>query len=175
MHELLTGVSLEASRDEHQVYCEDNEAVKVEMPHIKTLKFCDGQNQFKVPFVMYYDLEALLPRTGEKGPNDLKNPYTIRVNKHVPCGWTVRSRFAYGEVKDPEVSYGGKDCIKTLCEHFTSEASRLYHMFPEKPMDPLTVKELIEYKRSTKCHICFKKFSSKDPKGKRSLALHRTL
>ena len=36
-----------------------------------------------------------------------------------------------------------------------SLASCLYHMFPEKPMDPLTVKELIEYKRSTKCHICF--------------------
>ena len=59
----LQGFSLEASRDEHQVYRKDNEAVKVEMPRIKTLKFCDGQNQFKVPFVTYYDLDALLPHT----------------------------------------------------------------------------------------------------------------
>ena len=115
----LQGFSLEASRDEHRVYCEDNEAVKIEMPCIKTLKFCDGQNQFKVPFVMYYNLEALLPRTGEKAPNDLNNPYIIIVNKHVPCGWTVRSKFAYGEVKDPEVSYRGENCIETLCEHLS--------------------------------------------------------
>ena len=136
----LQGFSLEASLDEHRVYCKDNEAVKVEMPRIETLKFCDGQNQFKVPFVMYYDLEALLPHTEERAPNDLRNPYTIRVSKHVPCGWTVRSKFAYGEVADPEVNYRGKDCIKTLCEHLTKEASHLYHMFPEKPMDPLSVK-----------------------------------
>ena len=64
------------------------------MPRIETLKFCDGQNQFKVPFVMYYDLEALLPHTEERAPNDLKNRYTIRVNKHIPYGWSIRSHFA---------------------------------------------------------------------------------
>ena len=82
----LQGFLLETSLDEHRVYCKDNEVVKVEMPSIKTSKFCDGKNQFKVPFVMYYDLEALLPHTEERAPNDLKNPYTTRVNKHVPCG-----------------------------------------------------------------------------------------
>ena len=66
----------------------------------------------------------------------------MRVNKHVPCGWTVRSKFAYGEVADPEASYRGKDCIKTLCEHLTKDVSRLYDMFPEKPMNPLTSKQL---------------------------------
>ena len=134
------------------------------MPCIETLKFCDEQNQYKVPFVMYYDLEALLPHTEERAPNDLKNPYTIRIIKHVPCGWTVRFKFAYGEVADPEVSYRGKDCIKALYEHLTKDASRLYHMFPEKPMDPLSVKEQIAYMKSTRCHICFKKFNSKNPK-----------
>ena len=37
-------------------------------------------------------------------------------------------------------------------------------MFPEKPIDPLTDKEWRRYKHSTKCHICFKDFNSKDPK-----------
>ena len=58
----LQGFSLEKSRDQHQVYCKDNEAVRVEMPcKGKTIEFCDGQNEFKVPFMMYYDLEVLLP------------------------------------------------------------------------------------------------------------------
>ena len=37
-------------------------------------------------------------------------------------------------------------------------------MFPEKPMDPLMDKEWKKYLRSIRCHICFKRFNSKDPK-----------
>ena len=49
----LQGFTQESSRDKHQVYCEDNETVRVEM-HRKgsTVEFYDGQNQFKVPFTM---------------------------------------------------------------------------------------------------------------------------
>ena len=86
----------------------------MEMPRRNILKFCDGQNQFKVPFVMYYDLEVLLPKTGERAPDSPDKPYTIRVNQHVPCGWNVRSKFAYGEVTDPEASNRGANCIETL-------------------------------------------------------------
>ena len=31
-----------------------------------------------------------------------------------------------------------KDCIETFCNYIKGEARRLYHMFPELPMDPLT-------------------------------------
>ena len=42
----LQGFSLEASRDQHRVYCEDNEAIRVGMPRKgKTIEFFDGQNQ----------------------------------------------------------------------------------------------------------------------------------
>ena len=52
----LQGFLLEASQDEHRVYCEDNETVRVEMPREGSMvEFCDGQNQFKVPFIMYAD------------------------------------------------------------------------------------------------------------------------
>ena len=44
----------ELSRDRHRVYCKDNETVRVEMPRKGSkIEFCDGQNQFKVPFIMY--------------------------------------------------------------------------------------------------------------------------
>ena len=86
----LQGFSLEKSRDQHQVYCKDNEAVRVEMLRKgSTIKFCNGQNQFKVPFMMYYDLEVLLPQMKEQTPDVPNEPYTIRVNHHVPCGWNV--------------------------------------------------------------------------------------
>ena len=37
-------------------------------------------------------------------------------------------------------------------------------MFPELPMDRLTKKQWRKYKRSTKCHICYKPFTLGDPK-----------
>ena len=144
----LQGFLLEANRDPHKVYCKDNEAVRVEMPRKgETIEFCDGQNQFKVPFTLYYDVEALLPPLPggvqapmkERAPDNPNEPYAIKVSQHVPCGWNVQSKFTYGDVIDPEKSYRGEDCIKVLCKHLIKEACCLYHMFPEKPMDPLTL------------------------------------
>ena len=37
-------------------------------------------------------------------------------------------------------------------------------MFPELPMGPLTKKQWKKYKRSAKCHICYKPFTPRDPK-----------
>ena len=57
----LQGFHLEESRDKHYEYCKDSEAVRIEIPKEGSfVEFHDGQNQFKVPFVMYADFEALL-------------------------------------------------------------------------------------------------------------------
>ena len=51
----------ELSRDQHYSYCINNEMVRVEMPRKGlTVEFYDGQNQFKVSFMMYADFEVLL-------------------------------------------------------------------------------------------------------------------
>ena len=155
----LQGFMQESSRDEHQVYCEDNESVRVEMPKQgSTIEFKDGQNQFKVPFIMYADFESILEPM-DHGSSDPTKPYTNEVNQHTPSGWCVYSKFAYGEIVTPQRIYRGKDCIETFCNYIKEEAHRLYHMFPEKPMDPLTKKQGKKYKRSTKCHTCYKPFT----------------
>ena len=128
----------ELRRDQHQVCCEDNENVRVEMPRKRsTVEFYDGQNQFRVPFIMYADFESILKpiETNNLYPNQ---PYSQNVNQHVPSGYCVYRKFAYGEVKDPFTIYRGKDCIERFCDYIKLEAHRLYNMFPEKPMDPLT-------------------------------------
>ena len=157
----LQGFMQESSRDQHQVYCED-ESVRVEMPKQgSTIEFKDGQNQFKVRFIMYADFESILEpmdpvELGSPNPNQ---PYTNEVNQHMPSGWCVYSKFFYRDVDNPLRLYRGKDCIETFCNYFKEEAHRLYHMFPEKPMDPLTKKQWKKCKRSTKCHICYKPFT----------------
>ena len=159
------GFTRESSRDQHQVYCEDNESVRVEMPKQgSTVEFKDGHNQFKVRFIMYADFESILETMDPVEPGSPNQAYTNEVNQHTPSGWCVYSKFAYGDVDDPLRTDRGKDCIETFCNYIKGEARRLYHMFPEKPMDPLTEKQWKKHKRSTKCHICYKPFTLRDPK-----------
>ena len=57
----LQGFHSEKSRDNHFEYCKDNEAVRIKMPKEGSfVEFHDGKNQFKVPFIMYADFEAIL-------------------------------------------------------------------------------------------------------------------
>ena len=161
----LQGFTQELSRDQHQAYCEDNESVRVEMPKQgSTVEFKDGQNQFRVPYIMYADFELILEPMDPVEPGSSSQPYTNEVNHHTPSGWCVYSKFAYGDVDNPLRTYRGKDCIETFCNYIKGEAHRLYHMLPELPMDPLTKKQWKKYKRSTKCHICYKPFTLRDPK-----------
>ena len=91
----------ELKRDQHQAYCEDNESIRVEIPCKRsTVEFCDGQNQFKVPFIMYVDLESILEPIESPNP-DPNQPYSQCINQHVSSGWCVYSKFAYSVIKDP--------------------------------------------------------------------------
>ena len=74
------------------------------------------------------------------------------------------SKFAYGKVENPLKLYRGEDCVEVFCDYVENEVKRLYHMFPEKPMKPLTSKQWKKFKRARKCHICFKKFEQDNPK-----------
>ena len=113
----LQGFSLEASRDENRFYCENDETVRVKMPRKGSkIEFCDEQNQFKVPFIMYADFEPILEPI--QGPNPVPTgSYTSEVTKHSPSGWCVYSKFAYREVKDPLKLYRGKVCLEKFCNY----------------------------------------------------------
>ena len=67
--------------------------------------------------------------------------YTEVIDYHIPSGFCVNSEFAYGKVENPIKLYRGKDCIEVFCDYISNEARRLYHMFPEKPMEHLTCEQ----------------------------------
>ena len=154
----LQGFASEESRDEHYIYCRDNEAVRVEMPKRPIVEYCDGQYQRRVPFVIYADFESIL----QGASNDPRISSTRGVNVHTPSGWCVYSKFAYRDVSNPCVQYRGVGCVEKFCEQLISEARRLYESFPQKPMVKLTKSQEKEYDNSKVCHICFKPFEGKD-------------
>ena len=154
----------EISIKNHMTYCLNNKSVKIEMPYKKpVLQFCDGQYQFKVPFMMYADFETLLEPVQGFSSNP-ESSWTIDTCNHIPSGWAVYSKFAHGEVENPLTQYRGPDCVKKFCDHIIEEAIRLHRSFPELPMDPLTPKELERNRKAKNCHICFKTFTIKNRK-----------
>ena len=159
----LQGFNSEASRDKYYEFCNDNETVRIEMPKKGSfVKFNDGQNQFKVPFTIYADFELILKPT--KDEPEPEGSFTKIVNQHIHSGFCFYSKFTYGDVKNPLTIYRGKDCMSKFCELVKKEAKRLYNMFPEKLMKPLTSAEKKEYAKSKTCHICLKPFKSDNPK-----------
>ena len=129
----LQGFGEKRSRDEHLIYCRNNEAVRIEMSKRKPIVwYSDGQYQLKVPFMMYADFESILPIQGASNNPDVSS--TRGVNVHMPSEWCVYSHFSYGNVTNPLTQYRGPDCIRKFCTHIISEAKRLYTSLPEKPM-----------------------------------------
>ena len=124
------------------------------------VEYSKGQHQFKVPFIMYADFESILePIQGVS--NNPSEPSTRGVNSHKLSGWCLHSKFAYGEAKNPTTQYRGSDCVEKFCEKIIGEVKRLHKSFPEVPMLPFTKEQMKEYKKATKCHICFKEFKNK--------------
>ena len=125
----LNGFTSEISRDEHYNYCRSKDSVRVEMP-IKDpiVKYTDEQYQFKVPFVIYADLELILVPVSS-APNDPDTSSTRGINVHEPSGWCMNSKFSYGNSYGSGIDrfqqYRGKDCVSTFCERIIEEARRL--------------------------------------------------
>ena len=171
----LNGFTTESARNKHYEYCSGNGEVKIKMPkeNEKWLQYHDGQQQFKVPFMLYADFESILKPMDERYKdkmNQLKrertgNSYTEKVNRHVPSGWCVYSKFAYGDVPDPLKLYRGKDCVEKFVEHIEVEVKRLYETYPQQPMTELTDVLKREHEVAETCHICLKAFD--DPENRK--------
>ena len=172
----LNGFRTESARDKHYVYCSSHGEVTVKMPKEseKWLKFYDGQCQFKVPFMLYADFESILKPVDEryrdkmnrlKAERESKASYTEKLNTHVPSGWSVYSKFAYGDVPDPMTDYRGEDCVEQFVDHVEKEVKRLYELYPQQPMAELTDVLKREYEAAKSCHICLKPFG--DPENRK--------
>ena len=113
---------------------------------------------------MYADFESILQPMEETTINP-EGSYTKDISKHIPSGFCIYSKFAYGEVRNPLKLYRGKDCVEVFCDYVVNEVKKLYHMFPKKPnMKPLTSKELRKFNQATKCHICLKELQENEIK-----------
>lgn len=84
----LSSFRSDESLQKHREYCQNHDAVKVEMPSEanKYLSFKNYNRKMRVPFVIYADFECFTESLDTSLPNDQKR-YTVKYQRHKPSGY----------------------------------------------------------------------------------------
>ena len=148
----------EEALSKHKEYCNEYEAVKIELPKKGTmLKFKNYHRSEKVPFIVYADFECFIKPIQSCDP-DPKNrdgterSYTKQYQKHEPSSFCYYIKCFDNEVYEPKVvSYTGEDAAQKFVE-MLEEDIREITSIPEKMI--FGKKEKERFYTETKCWIC---------------------
>ena len=130
----------EEALNKHKEYCNEYEAVKIEMPKKGTmLKFKNYHRSEKVPFIIYADFECFIKPIQLCNPDD-KSSYTKQYQKHEPSSFCYYIKCFDDEVYEPKlVSYTGEDAaqkfVEMLEEHIKIIANILQKKIKKKKND----------------------------------------
>lgn len=128
----------------------------------KKLKYISDKKSFKVPHVIYADLECLLRDIELCEPNN-ENSYTLKRNVHIPSGYVLQLVRNYD--KNLTNLYRGLDCISKFVKTLKKITMKIANTKQKRP-NKLTGDPIYEFNRSKHCHICKNKFTSKPRKYK---------
>ena len=136
----------------HQEYCNEYEAVKIELPKKGTiLKFINYHRGEKVPFIVYVDFECNTKTIQSCDPDD-KSSYTKQYQKHEPISLFYYIKCFDDEVYKPKlVSYTGKDAAQKFVEMLEEDIEIIANIPEEKMI--FGKEEAERFKKETKCWI----------------------
>ena len=90
----------------------------------------------KMPCIIYADIESL----STKKDGRLNNPEissTTKLGEHIPCGCSMPTLWAFGNIENKHTFYRGEDCIKKFCTSIRENATNAID-FQRKKMLLLT-------------------------------------
>ena len=155
------------SLEKHIEYCQNNEAVKIEMP-IRVddegntfpvyLKFNHFHKKMRVPFVVYADFECFTEKIDTCQPKEGKS-FTNRYQKHKPSGFCYLIKCFDDNLLSPKlVKYTAEspnDNVPQLfIESLEKDIKDIYNRFKISKEMVMTPEDEIEYMNSNICHIC---------------------
>ena len=122
----------------HKKICENDDYCNIEMPNEenKIIKYNQGENSIKSPFIVYADLECLLEKTSTC-QNNPSEPSTTEINKHTPSGYSPFTHCSFDKTKNKLDYYRGDNCMKKLCKDLKEHATKIIN-YENKYMIPLT-------------------------------------
>ena len=71
--------------------------------------------------------------------------------------------YAYDKTKNTQSVYSGENCMDVFCQDLNEKFNTIINI-PQKPMEPLTEQEVIDFNNAKECFICNKEFTDKDKK-----------
>ena len=90
----------------------------------------------KMPCIIYTDIESLII----KKDGCLNNPEissATKLGEHIPCGCSMPTIWAFGNIENKHTFYRGEDCIKKFCTSIRENATNAID-FQRKKMLLLT-------------------------------------
>ena len=164
----LNSFHSEKSLEKHKEYCQNNEAVKIEMPMIKDdegkflgpeyIYFKNHYKKQRVPFVVYADFECFTEKIDTCQPEEGKS-FTNQYQKHSPSGFSYLIKCFDDELLSPKlVHYTAKspdeDIPQLFIESLEKDIKEIYNKFKKPKKMVMTREDKINYKKATHCHIC---------------------
>ena len=78
------------------------------------LVFNQHMKSDKMPCIIYASIESLLVKK-DGCLNNPEIPSTTKLGEHVPCGCSMPTIWAFGNIENKHTFYRGEDCIKKFC------------------------------------------------------------
>ena len=145
----------------HQEYCNEYEAVKIQLPKEGTmLKFKNHDRSEKVPFLVYADFECCIKPMQSCEPNP-GSSYTKQYQKHEPSSFCYYIKCFDDEVYKPKlVSYTGENAAQKFVD-ILEEDIKIIANIPKKKMI-FGKEEKERFDKQTKCWMCNEEFNHED-------------
>ena len=154
----LNSFQSEKSLNKHTEYCQNNEAVKIEMPFLENIQFKNFYKKQRVPFVVYADFECFTEKIDTCQPDDSKS-FTNQYQKHKPSGFCYLIKCFDDNLLYPKlVKYTAEspdeDIPQLFIESLESDIKEIYNRFKKPKKMVMTQEDKIDFRRATICHIC---------------------
>ena len=147
----------------HQEYCNEHEAVKIELPEEGTmLKFKNYHRSEKVPFIADADFESYNKpmQSCEQNP---ESSYTKQYQKHKPSSFCYYIKCFDDEIYEQKlVNYTGEDAAQKFVEMLEEDIKIIANILEKKMIIGKEEKE--RFDKETKCWMCNVEFNDEDVK-----------
>ena len=140
------------------------QAIKMPTKDNNILKFNNFHKQQPVPFVIYADFEAITEKI-HGCQQEGKKSYTEAYQKHTDCGYGYKVVCCYDDkYTKPIQLYRGENAVYKFMGNILEEVKWCKKVMKKHFNKPLKMsnEDEQEFKKSTRCHICDKKYNEED-------------
>ena len=118
------------------------------------MSFTNYHKQMKAPYVVYADFECLVRKMATCEP-DKKQSFTVKTEKHEPCGFSYVVVRSDGQTFGP-YTYRGEDAVFIFLRYLQNHEMEMRKDMENKRPLVMTNEDWQKYKRAGECHICNK-------------------